>query len=256
MNPVNRSAFIQEIVHAGYSYSDCQEKGILKLLETYTAPPVQELIFQQAFDNASEEQLQAIENAAGVNPYPLWKKTLFIDTPRALASSLEDIAAIGAACIGYASYFLGKEIVAITGFYVEKASPFFINNTPVSILRIFNTTLDFLNTVRSYFGLRTICVVYIADWALKSRISQIPYLGTIWKVTVTSFKVFVCMFPESMVSFILCNSYDIWKFSYEELKHIPPFLRDTAEKATMAKTRLLKQATYPLWMELSQAELQ
>lgn len=213
-------------------------------------------IFDAAFRQAPDRIIESAEASSGSYLYPLWKRVIWIDAPNLIALVLEapQVKIFATCALLFSGCIVAYQVYVATAATIQLVAasvmPFVINNTPLQIVRLFNTTMNaiswvFENPVLSFAGF----------WAARTVIlwgPEIPYVSPALR-NISLLDVFVTLVgaPQNIFDFLWQVSIDSCVSIYNGMEGISQFFHDMEERAKVEKRAISKPAAYQLWVQMT-----
>lgn len=208
-------------------------------------------IFEASFKDSPQFLTRKAEAVSGKSFYPLWKRVCKIDAPRAIGSVLGNTCfkIVAIVATGYFGFVLGHQAyIAVTQATTARALPFIINNTPLSIIRLFNSAMSGLEYIfKNSFN---ILVGILVAKGVARLLPNIPYFTAttkavdffaIWKVLYAS--------PQTLSKFLTDTSVDAGKFVWSTCNEASKFFNELADKAVAERAVISKAEAYKVWLQ-------
>lgn len=209
-------------------------------------------IFEIAFKTAPERVIAKAEEVTENPLYPVWKRVLWINTPQAISSVLGNpfvkiiisITVIYYGCVtGYKAY------EATLHFVGARVVPFVINNTPLQIIRLFNTSMTLIEQVYNVLTFQVLMGAWIARHIIL-RGPEIPCVTPIARA-LNPFTIFFAIYiaPQTVGGFLFTTAWDASTFAWNRCNDMSLFFRDSAQRANAERLASSKQQAYALWVQ-------
>jgi len=184
--------------------------------------------------------------------YPAWKKVCWIQIPTVTAnvvgSTLFRIAV--SIYVLTVSYTVLHQVSAATTLFVSaKALPFFINNTPLVIIRGVNALIAAREAVVEY-AITTIIGVFIIQSVLRC-LPEIPYVTRVAReIHVLAVINWVFFAPASLGWFVFLRSVDAGIFVWNSFGTVSDSIRRIAQIEDNIRLSECKSKAYEVWQKV------
>jgi len=207
-------------------------------------------VFEAAFRRAPEQVIAAAETAAETSCYPLWKRVIRIYIPQVIGTiagntivkiSLVVATAYFGSMAGYQAYEATQHFVA------AQAVPYIINNTPIEVIRVFNTAVGYLSWAYENW-VSALFYTWVAQQVILLG-PEVPYFtAAVRTISIWNLYRILTASPQTVGWFLWYTFTDAVKFVWNGCDDVSEFFLHAAEKADSERLVLSKQRAYTLWV--------
>ena len=216
------------------------------------------IVFQQSFLHGSDQLIVAAERIEPKKEsfYPNWKKVCWIKIPKATAIILNDtVFKIAISIAAAVIYCFGAYVVyqATTHFVAAKMIPFFINNTPIQVIRLGNYIFDAKDLILANLFLTILGIGAVRFMIL--RMPEIPYVTRVARmIDLWSVLVFLARGPSTISHFFVDTAIDVLSFGWHRCEDMSNFFNRIAQNTDDERLNISKKKAYEIWKNVTVIE--
>lgn len=208
-------------------------------------------IFEESFRSTPEPVIRDAERIKG-SFYPLWKRVCLIYIPHALGTFFGNPlikVVISIAAFYYSFKLANAGFKRMVHSLTARAIPFFINNTPIAIIRSINRTLNSIDWVRQH-KFRLLVGAFVLQKIIL-RLPRIPYFtDAIRNINILNIGLALYRSPQRVGSFLFDIAYSGATFVWKNSNSISVFFNSISIKTEQERIAVSKKASCAVWIQL------